>query len=297
MQRLDGVVDLHVHTGPDHVSRCVDDISLAHVCAEAGMRAAVIKSHHEPTAARAEIAMRHATPCAPVQLFGSLTLNHAVGGLNAAAVRAMAKVEGQRGRIVWLPTLDAANDHAMKVKTDASRTAGGITVANDGTLHPNLGDVLVAILDHDLVLATGHVSPVEGLTVLKAARQLGIKKLMATHVSSDLTRYTPDQMARAADLGAKLELCALNAYQAGAREGRPGEMSEAWLEDFARVMERVGLDCFVLSSDFGRADLPAPPTGLAAFVNGLEAAGIPEAALRAMVVDTPCRLLGFSQQP
>jgi hypothetical protein len=103
---LRGAIDLHCHSGPDIVPRSVNDIELAQLARAAGLRAVVIKSHHTPTAARAQLASI-AVP--GIEVFGGIALNHAVGGLNAEAVRRMSEMDGHRGKFVWLPTFDAEN--------------------------------------------------------------------------------------------------------------------------------------------------------------------------------------------
>ena len=52
---LTGVLDLHVHSAPDLVPRCVSDLEMARRARQAGMAGFVIKSHHAPTADRATL--------------------------------------------------------------------------------------------------------------------------------------------------------------------------------------------------------------------------------------------------
>ncbi len=99
-----GAYDLHVHSGPDVMPRRIDDSALARRFLDVGLAGYVIKSHYVPTAERAAV-VRAAVP--GVQVLGSLTLNRAVGGLNPLAVEITAR-EG--ARLVWLPTVDAANE-------------------------------------------------------------------------------------------------------------------------------------------------------------------------------------------
>ena len=105
---LDGVVDLHFHTGPDSRPRSVDDIEASRLAAEAGMRAILLKNHFTMTADRAAIAMGQVDG---LEIFGGLALNRAVGGINPEAVRQMATFSGGRGKVVWLPTFDS--EHAV----------------------------------------------------------------------------------------------------------------------------------------------------------------------------------------
>lgn len=95
---LSGVIDMHIHTGPDIRQRRLDDIELAQEAARIGVRAVVIKSHVMSTAGRAIIAEKI---CPGVRVFGGVVLNPHVGGINPIAVQMTIKMGG---KIVWLPT-------------------------------------------------------------------------------------------------------------------------------------------------------------------------------------------------
>lgn len=63
-----------------------------------------MKNHWESTAALAYI-VRKEVP--GIELFGGITQDLAVGGINAAAVKQMANMQGSYGRVVWLPSFDS----------------------------------------------------------------------------------------------------------------------------------------------------------------------------------------------
>lgn len=104
-----GGYDMHVHVGPDVMSRKITDLELARRYRELGLAGFGIKSHYTSTAERAAL-VRAAVP--GVNALGAITLNRAVGGLNALAVDIAAR-EG--ARIVWLPTFDSLNETAGRV--------------------------------------------------------------------------------------------------------------------------------------------------------------------------------------
>ena len=115
---LRGAIDVHIHAGPDIVPRLLDDFELAELARAAGMTAIVLKSHHMLTADRAHIAQK-AFP--EVKVFGGLALNFpACGGLNAEAVKVAIRM---RAKIVWLPTLSAAN-HIERTRTRVTGNLG-----------------------------------------------------------------------------------------------------------------------------------------------------------------------------
>lgn len=110
---LRGAIDVHIHAAPDIVARLLDDFELAETARAAEMAAIVLKSHHVLTADRAQIAQR-AFP--EVKVFGGLALNlPASGGLNPEAVKVAIRMGA---KVIWLPTLSAAN-HIEKTKSVA----------------------------------------------------------------------------------------------------------------------------------------------------------------------------------
>src|SRR5438874_4581540 len=106
---LDGAYDLQVHVGPDVIARRVDDIDCAKEFLTRGMKGFVLKSHYIQTGERAQVVTK-AVPGSRV--FGAVTLNHSVGGLNPVAV----ELAGRTGcKIVWMPTVDAQNETAGRL--------------------------------------------------------------------------------------------------------------------------------------------------------------------------------------
>src|SRR5256714_8401751 len=170
---LDGVIDIHVHSAPDNVERSIDSIDVAKLARDRGMRAIVLKSHYEPTATMAFI-VRKEVP--GIEVFGGIDLNLTVGGMNAAAVEHMTQVTGGFGRLVWMSTFDAENQVRY-----SKENRPFVRVTKDGQLLPEVKDVIRAIAKHNLVLATGHVSPDEGLMLLREGKRQGSRRMVVTH--------------------------------------------------------------------------------------------------------------------
>src|SRR5471032_2929567 len=144
--RLKGAIDIHVHQDPDSAPRAIDADDVARQAKAAGMRAVVLKNHWEDTASLAYM-VRKMVP--GIEIFGGITQDLAVGGINIEAVRHMAAMKGGYGRVVWLPTFDAAN----QVKGNGP----DVPVSKDGKLLPGV----LALIDFiakqkQLVLETGH---------------------------------------------------------------------------------------------------------------------------------------------
>src|SRR5258708_27696092 len=82
-QTLQGVIDMHAHANPDGAPRSIDAIDLARLAKSRGMRAIVLKNHYVPTASLAWI-VRKEVP--GIEVFGGISLDLSVGGVNPAAV-------------------------------------------------------------------------------------------------------------------------------------------------------------------------------------------------------------------
>ncbi len=97
---LKGAIDFHVRQGPDSVDRSIDADDLARLAKKMGMRGMIMKNHFEDTAALVYM-VRKEVP--GIELFGGITQDLAVGGINLEAVKHMVAMKGGWGRIVWLP--------------------------------------------------------------------------------------------------------------------------------------------------------------------------------------------------
>src|SRR5579859_6551866 len=164
-QSLSGAIDMHAHADPDGVARKMDAIDLARLAKERGMRAIVLKNHYEPTASLAYI-VRKEVP--GIEVFGGISLDLTVGGVNPAAVEWMTKVKGGYGRIVWMPTFDS--EHQV---TASGQKRPFARVVKDGQLAPEVVEVISIVAKHNLVLETGHSSPAEALLIIREARRQG----------------------------------------------------------------------------------------------------------------------------
>ncbi|MCS7246381.1 MAG: DUF6282 family protein [Thermomicrobium sp.] len=292
-----GAFDLHVHSGPDVMPRRIDDIALAQRFRELGLAGYVIKSHYVPTAERAAI-VRTAVP--GVTVLGSITLNRAVGGLNPLAVEIAAR-EG--ARIVWLPTVDAANErrhlqHAPtggklpywarlqeEMRRDGFEVPPVHVLDSDGTVVPELRAVLRVIARHDLVLATGHLGRDEIFAVVHAARDEGVRHIVVTHPDFPSQSLSAVDQIALAELGAYLEHCFTPLYT--------GKVDWKTAVEHIRAVspERV-----VLSTDLGQPDNPPVEDGLALFADRLLEAGFTEDEVHTMAVRNTVRLAGGTER-
>src|ERR687893_2396954 len=102
---LIGAIDPHVHSGPSIAARSLDHLELAREASKAGFAAVVTKDHDYSGVMTAALIAKH-FPELTTKVYSGIVLNNVVGGLNPYAVEHTAAMGG---KIVWLPTLTAAN--------------------------------------------------------------------------------------------------------------------------------------------------------------------------------------------
>jgi hypothetical protein len=282
---IKGLIDFHTHAAPDIFGRSLDDDELATLAATRQMEAVVFKNHVTHTADRAFLVRKHVPG---IKVFGGITLNHAVGGLNPQAVEWMWRMQGGYGRVVWFPTFDADN-HVKRTRTGTS----GIRVVDDrGQVLPAARAVLKIAAAQRLVVQTGHASPEEALALIAAAREEGCERIVVTHAQFDVVGMSLEHMKKAAALGGKLELCALLML---AGPSSPLEFmhhtARVEVADTAARIKAVGAEHFVLGTDLGQAGNPTPADGLQMLVAGLLKHGITREQIQTMGREVPGALL------
>ena len=129
-----------------------------------------------------------------VRAIGTLTLNQAVGGMNALAVEIAAR-EG--ARIVWMPTVDSPAETAGRTEPkpgdnvpqwarlqhelrELGLSIEPVDVTDASRLLPETRDVVRAIARHDLILATGHLGR-DDVRRRRGAFEEGVKEVVVTH--------------------------------------------------------------------------------------------------------------------
>jgi len=246
------------------------------------LRALLLKSHHTLTADRAALAAKHASS---LEVFGGIVLNLTVGGLNPVAVETAIAFGARQ---VWMPTLHAA--HCLKAgeldmfRAEARKGRPGIRVVDaDGKLLQEVMPVLEQIRDADITLGTGHLAPEESLTLLQAAKQMGITKILVTHPLAQFTRFDIDQMEAAAALGALLEFDYLSCSPRQPASVPPGRTAQA--------IHAVGYEHCVIATDGGQAFNPRPPRMLEEFADALLGEGLSQDEIRFMMCANPARIL------
>jgi Family of unknown function (DUF6282) len=288
---LEGAYDLQVHVGPDVIARRIDDIDCAKEFLARSMKGFVLKSHYIQTGERAQVVTKAVTGS---RIFGALTLNHSVGGLNPVAV----ELAGRSGcKIVWMPTVDAENETAGRVDGGSTKLPFWAKIqrelAAEGISPPPLtvidraGEVTDAvrrcmerIAKHNMILATGHLGRREIFALVKTAPSMGVKKVVVTHAEFPSQNLTGEEQKELADMGAVIEHCFTTTYTAKA----------TWESTFANI-RKTGVGRTLISTDLGQTINPPVAEGFGMFAQKLLDAGFSSEDVRTMAVTIPARLV------
>jgi hypothetical protein len=251
---LQGAVDIHIHHGPDLYPRIQDAFELAQDAKAAGMRGVCLKTHNFPTAPLALLARKHVPG---IDIFGSITCNLEVGGVNPSAVEAAIKYEARQ---IWLPTIDSTN-HALVTGSvgqhgrglaikgglsDYARKKPRLFLLDDEVnLAPALHEIFSMVADADIILNLGHISFKEMTAIVPAAQRAGVKRIICDHPF--FSCLSLGQQSELADQGVWINFTA-------------GELLPRWwrvsVADFAAAIRNVGVPRAVVSSDCGQLHNP-----------------------------------------
>lgn len=282
---MKGVIDMHVHTNPDLRLRAYDDFELCDAAVRVGARAIVIKTHLGNAANRAYLTNRYnerVNGKNGFTMFGSVTLNRCIGGINPVAVENALKLGA---KVVWLPTSSARN-HLEKL---GKSTEDCVDVVQNGEIVPELKKVLELVKAYDAVLGTGHISVPEIFTVTKAAREMGVQKIVVTHPEWWIVNMTLEEQERIVrEYNVILERCYAQNKGVGAGNGYlsnlPGNLE---------VIQKIGYKNVLISTDGGQVENPHWELAEEEYLQYMADHGIPEEHIRYMSHDLPCWLLGI----
>jgi hypothetical protein len=287
-----GGYDLHVHVAPDVPERRIDDVALAHRCAEVGLAGFGLKSHYTSTAERARI-VSAAVP--GVRAIGTITLNWAIGGMNPLAVEIAAR-EG--ARIGWLPSVDSPAETAGRTEPkpgdkvpqwaklqhelrELGFSVEAVEVTDDtGGLLPETRLVLETIARHGMILATAHLGRNDTFAVADGAFAAGVQTVVITHPEFTCQNFSIEDQIALAEKGCLIERCLTTPYS-----------GKTTYEHVFEGVRAVGVERNFFSSDCGNPDYPPVEDGLAIWADELLEAGFSDDEIRTMVVEGSRRLV------
>ena len=287
---LKGAIDLHVHGYPAIAFEAytrVEDLEIAKLCEEVGMKGFVLKSHIWPTVGRAYY-LKKAFP--GIDIFPSITLNLTAGGLNPVAVESAAK---QGAKVVFMPTWSAENDlrrggastylreYLPSIKT--LKPEDGISLLDsNGCLSCDARSVINMVKKFKLVLATAHISTKESLVLVEEANKIGLWPIIFSHPDSHTVNASLDEMKFMASKGAYIEFCALGMLPAFQR---------IHPRDVVKNVREIGVEHCILSTDFFFEWAPPPTEMLRMIVGTLLEMGLTAEEMSYLIKINPTKIL------
>jgi len=295
-----GVLDLHVHIGPELLRRRYSAASLAEEARREGF-GVVMKNHFQPTTGWVS-GVRRADDKVP--LIGSVALNASCGWVDDHGVRAalsgaktdVGQADPDPGRfVVWMPTLCTEAHLQLFNRKDTpeewgvnGRYARFFPVGEGYTLDESnaqrmqaLDRCLDAIRENDLILATGHLNKDETQRLVRRAHARGLRRIIMTHPLFQATQQDIDTLLSLwQECGAYTELAYVNIA-----------MDHLSYDAYAAVIEALGPQAVVLSSDLGQPFSPPVGEGLRDYFAQLQRHGVSEDAIAEMAVINPNRLM------
>lgn len=301
---LKGVIDSHVHGAPLG-AWLAGRPAMTDTCvkaSQAGLKALVFKDHNTWTVNAAIVIQEMLAKLkkekeakgevfTPVEVYGGVTLNYTVGGLNPQVVE-IALGYG-RCKEIWLPSLDARH---QKV---AMGLEGGIQIIEGNELVPAMKKIIEILHDYNnnrkgdrCALAACHVSNEEKIALLDYIKAKGLDvDVIIDHCTQELTIVTPEEAREMLDKGAYLQFCECSCI--------PWPGMQDWIVAFdysinliKELIKEKGPDHLILATDAGQPG-NEPVVGWWHFLRILLSQGVKEEHINVMAKEVPARILGI----
>src|ERR1700751_265196 len=286
---LVGAIDLHCHSGPAAMPRILDHHEELMDAAAAKFRAVLYKDHFYGGMAHA-ILLEKLFPETNVKLYSGIVLHNASGGIHPHAVDHTIKLGG---KIVWMPTLSAANQIEVLSKGNSTfpKTSKKMldpiplsALDENGKLTDDTRKVIDLIAEADIILAGGHLPASELHILFDEAAKRGVKKMMVNHPTY-IVGCSDTDIRQLVAIGVKMEhsICMFI-------EGKSLKYSAS---DLAHLIEVAGVDNTILSSDLGLQFSQRPVDGFRSIVQMLLDLQMPRASIRKLIAENAARLLNL----
>lgn len=302
LPRLDGqgIIDMHVHIGPEFIRRRYSPQSLAEEARREGI-GVVMKNHFQPTTGWVSMLRRDDDE---VALIGCTVLNVGAGGIDEHGVRAAlsgwkrdvtAGAPDSERFVVWMPTICAESHLAIMGRFDIPLTWGvdekhcrhfppgeGLTIFDaEGRVSEGLRRALAMIAEQDLILASGHLSREETKVLAREAHGAGVRRLVLTHPLFHATELEADELRHLWEAyGAYSEFCFVNLAMDDLGTGR-----------YVDTIRAVGTEGCILSSDVGQTFSPTVSDAMRQYFAMLQGEGVSEDEIIQMSIINPRRII------
>jgi len=285
---MENAIDCHAHGGSDPFNRLLLEDEIAFDYSKEKMLAVVFKTWFTPSASRIQLVQKYLDQWAeenetrPVKIFGGITLNQSVGGINPNAVKRCLGFPGFK--YVWMPMVDSY--HHRRIVFDDWSGKGLRLLDDSGIVLPELTEVLKIAADNDLVVATGHFPyDPDHKAMLEEAKRVGVKRLEIIHPAHIHCKTSIAQMKEAAAEGVKLMLSGLGTTTFPLHETGPVYA--------VKMIKEVGAENIVYGSDYGQIHNPPHVVGTRWLIKLLLSYGATIEEVRKVMQETPTKHLGL----
>jgi hypothetical protein len=281
-------IDLHCHSGPAAMPRILDHYEEMQDAAAAGFRAVLYKDHFYPGMAHA-IILEKLFPQSGVRLYSGVALNNASGGINPHAVDHAIMLGG---KIVWMPTLSAANHINVQANGQAKtfpKTSQKMldpipltALDANGKLTDDTRKVIDLIAEANIILAGGHLHVSEQHVLFEEAKRRGVRKMMVNHPTY-VVGFADSDIRQLVALGVTMEhsICMFV-------EGKSKKFSA---DDLAHLIEIAGVEHTILSSDLGLLGSQRPVDGFRSVTQMLLDLQMPHASIKKLISENAAAFL------
>ncbi|MDQ4504298.1 DUF6282 family protein [Sinomonas sp. ASV322] len=317
-----GTSDLHIHSGP-WLQSCpgrLDPFQIAEQARDAGMRALVFYDHTLGiSSGTAQLASRQVPG---IEIFGGIILTSVLGGMNPRAVKTALNygsgakfvhfgahcthyMVSNEGSFVDGKPVRFVDQYPKFARDELPRS---IRIPLDGSVPEELAEILTLIAERPHVhLNTGHVSVEEAIRLADLALDFGIEKIVVAHPCR--ARMTTEQQKSLAQKGVLLEGAVSDwMFHRGLR--RTNYYVERELADeiagiastpelaggvvpWARQIREIGIEHFVLGTDYGIRSGPTPLEGMRTLISTLLDLEFTSEEIHTLTVSNADRLLGL----
>ena len=198
-------------------------------------------------------------------------------------------------KVIWMPSNHSQwhseyygmSDYPALGRSQPQLPGDGVTVLDeDGNLKPEVLTIVELVAQHDIALATGHLSLPEIRLLQDAVNKHGDVKFLVTHANWALCKLDMDVQKELIAKGAYLEYVASSCVSLDFMEQTSEELG-GW------ITELQG-DRLVLGSDLGQLGGPLHPEGMRMLLASLLAGGVKYEHLEKMTKANPAEVLGLN---
>lgn len=280
--------DLNVEAAPSLFPTWGNAYELALECQKAGMAGFALKSHHGSSVEIAEV-LNH--QFSQFKVYGGLSLNHFVGGINMYAVEAAVQLGA---KFIWLPSIHAKQHYEVyrcfgsfdiKIPSQVRVPKQGLSVLQEKSkeLNPEIKELLHYLDGKGVIVGTAHLSPAEIFAIQKYQHSEKIRlNLLINHVLFPVPGATLRQLKELQSPSTWFEFAYLSVS--------PLVRARTTVE-VAQVLKDFSEERSILVSATGQKENLKSPDALEQFAYELAEKGVKKERLKRMLKDSPKELL------